>query len=35
MITLVSVVVFALVLAAMWMWVGHQRRNGHVKKNRR
>jgi hypothetical protein len=34
-ITWVSVAVFAVVLVGMWSWVGHQRRNSHVKKRRR
>jgi hypothetical protein len=33
MITLVSAVAFFAVLAGMWMWTGHKRRNGHVKKH--
>ena len=32
MITWVSVAVFAVALVGMWMWVGHERRHGHVKK---
>ena len=35
MITSASVVVFAAVLLGMWMWVGHQRRHSHVKKQPR
>jgi hypothetical protein len=32
MITWVSAAVFFAALAGMWMWVGHKRRTGHVKK---
>jgi hypothetical protein len=27
-----SALAFAIVMVGMWIWVGHQRRNGHVKK---